>query len=202
MPRFPEKEADIAALAEPLWRGLLSNRPVYPKPPIHPIVLRTKSLVYKNRCEVLLAKKANAETATTAKDDALEDLIKALKSNILYAENTVNFDDAKLKLIGWAGRQTATALTPPGQSRFLEAPKQGNGWVFLDWKAPADGGVPAAYKAMRRERPAGAWEEVATAVISEATLVEQPRGKELEYRIVAVNKAGDGEPSNMAMVVL
>ena len=35
-----------------------------------------------------------------------------------------------------------------------------------------------------------------------ATLVEQPRGKELEYRIIAVNKTGDGEPSNTAMVVL
>ena len=37
---------------------------------------------------------------------------------------------------------------------------------------------------------------------SKATLVEQPRGKELEYRIIAVNKAGDGESSNTAMVVL
>jgi len=54
-------------------------------------------------------------------------------------------------------------------------------------------GTPAAYKVMRRERPEGPWEEVATAVITEATLVEQPRGKELEYRIVAVNKAGNGE---------
>ncbi len=37
---------------------------------------------------------------------------------------------------------------------------------------------------------------------SKATLVEQPRGKELEYRIIAVNKVGDGEPSNTATVVL
>jgi len=49
---------------------------------------------------------------------------------------------------------------------------------------------------------AGPWEEVATAVVSEATVVEQPHGKELEYRIIAVNKAGDGESSNTAMVVL
>lgn len=34
------------------------------------------------------------------------------------------------------------------------------------------------------------------------TLVDQPRGKELEYRAVAVNKAGDGEPSNTVMAVL
>jgi len=84
----------------------------------------------------------------------------------------------------------------------LEVPKQGAGRIFLDWKAPVDGGNPAAYKVMRRERPAGPWEEVATAVISDATLVEQPKGKELEYHIIAVNKSGDGEASNTAMVVL
>ena len=33
-------------------------------------------------------------------------------------------------------------------------------------------------------------------------IIDQPRGKELEYRIVAVNKADDGEASNTVMVVL
>ena len=143
-----------------------------------------------------------AEEATADKDDALEGLVEAMKSDIRYAENTVDFDDDKLKLIGWAGRKAATALTPPGQSRLLESPKQGEGWVFLDWKAPADGGAVSAYRVLRRERPEGPWEEVATAVITEATLVDQPRGKEFEYRVVAVNKSGDGEPSNTVMVVL
>ena len=68
--------------------------------------------------------------------------------------------------------------------------------------AIADGGAPAAYKVMRRQRPEGPWSETATAVITEATLVEQPRGAELEYRIIAVNKTGDSEPSNTVMVVL
>jgi len=72
----------------------------------------------------------------------------------------------------------------------------------LDWKTPVEGGAVSAYKVMRRERPAVSWEEVTTAVISEATLVEQPHGKELEYRIIALNKADEGEPSNTAMVVL
>jgi len=125
-----------------------------------------------------------------------------VKSDIRYAENMVDFSDNKLKLIGWAGKKAPTALQPPGQTRLLEAPKQGAGWVFLDWKKPADGGTVSAYKVMRRERPEGPRQEVATAVISEATPVEQPTGKELEYRIIAVNKAGDGEPSNTAMVVL
>jgi hypothetical protein len=114
----------------------------------------------------------------------------------------VNFNDEKLKLIGWAGKKEATPLAPPGQARLLEASKQGAGWVFLDWKAPLDGGKPKAYKAQRRLRSGGSWQDIATAIITEATLVEQPQKQELEYRIIAVNKAGEGEPSNTAMVVL
>ena len=75
-------------------------------------------------------------------------------------------------------------------------------FFMLDWKKPADGGSVSAYKIMRRERPAGAWAEAAMAVTSDATLVEQPTGKELEYLVTAVNKAGEGQPSNTEMVVL
>ncbi|NIA07125.1 MAG: hypothetical protein GWP14_05740 [Actinobacteria bacterium] len=125
-----------------------------------------------------------------------------MKTDLRYAENTVDFDDDKLKLIGWAGRKQGTALAVPGQSRLLEAPRQGEGWVFLDWKAPSDGGKPAAYRVIRRERDGGSWEDVATAMLTEVTLVEQPRAKELEYQIIAVNKAGEGEASNTVMVVL
>jgi hypothetical protein len=63
-------------------------------------------------------------------------------------------------------------------------------------------GASAAYEVMHRERSAGLWEEVVTAIISEATLFEQPRGKELEHRIITVNKTGGDEPSNTAMVML
>ena len=205
MARFPRTEAEIVALAQAMVSGLTGTEGlpnVYPSPPVAPAELTALINAYTTARNAAIAAQAAAEEATTAKDEALEDLADAMKSDIRYAENTVDFDDDKLKLIGWAGRKAATPLAPPGQARLLEAPKQGEGWVFLDWKAPIDGGAPAAYKIMRRERPAGLWEDAATAVITEATLVEQPRGKELEYRIIAVNKAGDGEPSNTAMVVL
>ena len=202
MPRFPKKEADIVALAEWLWRGLWGNRPVYPQPPVHPISLRFKAIIYSRYRENLIAKQAVAEAATTAKTEALEDLTEAMKADIRYAENTVNFDDNKLKLIGWAGRKSRRPLTPPGQARLLEALRQGEGWVFLDWKKPADGGRPKAYKIQRRKPDGRIWQDVATAILTEVTLVDQPRAKELEYRIVAVNKTGEGPPSNTVMVVL
>ena len=206
MPRFPKKEAQIAALAEQLWRGLLDNNAIFPQPPVHPILIRIRKIIYQSRHDNFLAAQAAAEQATGDKSEALEELIEAMKADIRYAENTVNYDDDKLKLIGWAGKKAKTPLTPPGQTRLLEAPKQGKGWLFLDWKAPADGGKPKAYKVQRRvvrvEPVSDRWEDIATAILSEITLVDQPEKTELEYRVIAVNKAGEGQPSNTVMVVL
>lgn len=206
MARFPKKEAQIAALAEQLWRGLLDNNAIFPQPPVHPILIRIRKIIYQSRHDNFLANQAAAEQATTNKTEALEELIEAMKTDIRYAENTVDFDDDKLKLIGWAGKKAKTPLTPPGQTRLLEAPKQGKGWLFLDWKAPADGGKPKAYKVQRRvvgvEPVSDRWEDIATAILTEATLVDQPEKTELEYRVIAVNKAGVGQPSNTVMVVL
>jgi len=202
MPKFPKKEAEIQPLAIGIALGLWNNQTVYPNPPVDPISLAGKMSLYINAKNNTIAAQAAAEQATTDKDDALEELIEAMKADIRYAENTVNFDDDKLKLIGWAGKKAATPLALPGQARLLEAPKQGAGWVFLDWKAPLDGGKPKAYKIQRRLRAGGSWQDVATAIITEATLVEQPQKQELEYRIIAVNKAGKGKPSNTVMAVL
>ncbi len=206
MPRFPKKEAEIIALAERMIAGLLANPVIYPNPP-HPAMhpgtwIRWKVRQYSNRRENFLAARAAAEETTAEKDQKLEELIEAMKADIRYAENTVNFDDDKLKLIGWAGKKAKTPLTPPGQVRLLEASKQGKGWLFLDWKAPADGGRPKAYKVQRRVREGGDWKDVATAILTEITLVDQPEKTELEYRVIAVNKSGEGLPSNTVMVVL
>jgi len=65
-----------------------------------------------------------------------------------YADNTVGLDDDQLKLIGWGGRKAKTSL---------EAPRQGEGWIFLDWKEAVDGGKVAAYRIQRCERPSGPW---------------------------------------------
>ena len=202
MPRFPKKEAQIQPLAMSIVLGLWNNQPVYPNPPVDVFTLVGKMNLYINAKNSNLAAQAAAEQATGDKSEALEELIEAMKADIRYAENTVNYDDDKLKLIGWAGKKAPTALPAPGQSRLLEAPKQGAGWVFLDWKAPADGGKPKAYKVQRRNRPAGPWENIATAILSEITLVDQPEKTEIEYRVIAINKSGEGSASNTVMVVL
>ncbi len=209
MPRFPKNQADIAALAELIRSGLKDNPAIFPAPPIIWQIIRGRRTQFVNARDSVLSARAVAESAFTAKDVALQELIEAMKADIRYAENTVDFDDDKLKLIGWAGKKAPTALPPPGQSRLLEAPKQGEGWVFLDWKQPADGGKPAAYKIQRRvggvvgSEPVGdRWDDIATAILSEITLVDQPEKTEIEYRVIAINKAGEGPESNVVEVVL
>ena len=202
MAKFPKKEAEIAALAERLVSGFTNNSALFPALPVSRMTLVAKKSIFRTKRSEAIAANAAAEQSIADKDAALVELIDALKSDIRYAENTVNFDDDKLKLLGWSGNQTPTALIPPGEVRQLEAPKQGDGWVFLDWKAPTDGGKVSAYKIQRRQRPEGAWQEVGTAIETEATLVDQPLKTELEYRVVAINKAGVGSPSNTIMAVL
>jgi hypothetical protein len=74
--------------------------------------------------------------------------------------------------------------------------------VLLDWKEPSGGGRVAAYKVQRRKKGDTSWADVGTAIESELTLTGQERGVEWEYRVVAVNKAGEGEPSNTVAAVL
>jgi hypothetical protein len=49
MPRFPKSQAQIAALAEQLWQGLLDNNAIFSQPPVHPLLLRTRMYFYRNR---------------------------------------------------------------------------------------------------------------------------------------------------------
>ena len=132
----------------------------------------------------------------------LEELVDAMRAILRYAENTVDFDDAQLALLGWAGRALGIALTAPGQCRNLEASQQGDGWVFLDWKKPIEGGAVASYRIERRERPTGDYMIVGDAHETEKILINQERGKDWEYRVIAVNKAGVSVPSNTVAVVL
>jgi hypothetical protein len=202
MAQFPRNESDIRALAQSIVTGLTDNAAVYPAPPVTAIDLQANLDSLITLCDDCVAAQAAALQATIIKNAGLEELIDAMKAILRYAENTVEFDAALLALLGWAGRAVAAALAVPGQPRILEAPSQGEGWVFLDWKKPADGGAVASYKIERRERPAGDWMLADLALLSEATLTSQERGKDWEYRVIAVNLAGEGVPSNTVAAVV
>jgi len=201
MARFPKPEPEVLALAEAVIAGLSANTGVYPGPPVSTDELTNRLQNYRNAKNEAIAAQAAAAKATASKDEALAELIDSLKSDLRYAENEVNHNDEKLKLLGWNGRAKRGGEAP-GQVRNLEASRQEQNWVFLNWKRPRDGGRVTAYKVQRRLREQEDWIDVTTALGGQITLRNEPRGEALEYRIVAINISGEGTPSNTVQVVL
>ncbi len=200
MATFPRTASQTVALCRKMLAGLIV--PNFPAPPVNPGALAVTLAAYESADTDYVAQQAAAQLALDARAAAFDTLTEDMKKDLRYAELHTSFDDSKLQLIGWGGRSAPTALEVPGACRALETVEQGEGWVSLDWKEPSDGGKPAAYQVQRRDRPAGAWNDVAVAVESEATLSNQERGKEFEYRVLAVNKAGLSAPSQVVMAVL
>jgi hypothetical protein len=200
--RFPNTEAKIIALAQKMISGF-TNNPNFPAPPITPAQLQARLDAAVSSSDAQVSTQAAAKQATDAKQVDFDSLMTDMKTMLHYAEDTVHGDDSKLSELGWGGRAEPHALEVPGQPRLLEALEQGAGWLTLDWKKPADGGAPASYKIERRDlTDGGAWTLAGIAIETEVTLNNQKRGKELEYRIIAVNKAGEGEPGNTVTALL
>ena len=201
MANFPRREADIKALAQTMIAGL-HNNPDFPAPPINGNELKQLLDEFNALDGEQRAAQAAAQQITEAKQAKLDQLTAAMKKDLHYAEDAVDGNDAKLAALGWGGKAAPTALQAPGQPRSLEAAKEGPGWLFLDWKKATDGGKAAFYRIERRELPSGTWAMVGTALEVEVMLTDQERGKEYEYRVVAVNKAGESGTSNTVTAVL
>lgn len=202
MAQFPTKEAAVSALAEEMMAGLAAHTTTFPVPPVSATDLEVLKTAYLTAHEAMTQAYARYERSVAAKDKAFRALVDSMKSDLRYAENTVHFEDGPLKLLGWGGRRPKRPLEAPGQCLTLEAPREGEDWIYLKWKQPIKGGAVAAYEIQRRDRSGGAWQEVGLSMEKEITLNNQPRGKEWEYRVLAVNKAGKGAPSNVVMAVL
>ena len=98
--RFPVSEAETAALIQEMIDGLANNVTLYPSPPLVPIALSTSLATYMARKKDAVAAEALSQQAFTDKNEALQIMIDDMKQDLRYAENTVNYDDDKLKLIG------------------------------------------------------------------------------------------------------
>jgi len=201
MPRFPNREPEVFELAGQLVSGFRSNLALFPAMPVSWHTLAANKNAFRTKRDDSIAANAAAEQAVADKDAALANLTELMKTDLRYAENTVDFDDAKLKLLGWSAKAAPTELKAPGQTLSLEVPTQGEASLTLSWQAPIDGGKVSAYRVVRRIEE-GADEDVATAVKPEASLTDQPLRTKLAFKVIAINKAGQGPESNTIEVVL
>nr|VFJ88379.1 MAG: Fibronectin type III domain-containing protein [Candidatus Kentron sp. H]VFJ93524.1 MAG: Fibronectin type III domain-containing protein [Candidatus Kentron sp. H]VFJ94853.1 MAG: Fibronectin type III domain-containing protein [Candidatus Kentron sp. H] len=202
--KFPDAESAILAIGQEMSAGLAANTDIYPAPPVGVEALDKSMAAYVADRDALVAAHAAVKQATEKKDASLATFVHDIKTHLRYAENTVDFDDGKLRLIGWRGRGrgSRTPLAPPGQTRDPVSPDRGEGRIVLHWKAPREGGKTAAYKVQRREEGSETRVDVGATTDLEITVSGQESGKRFEFRVVAFNKAGEGQPSNGVLAVL
>ncbi len=208
MPKFPKREADILALANAMIAGYAAHPADFPSHTGPPVLTmrRHRYLTAKNiQTEALAA----AQIATDEKDAKLAVLVEAMKAELKKSEVDVGADSEKLEYIGWGPKASPSPANPPGQPRNLEAVIQGASTILLDWKSPTrgSGGNVRTYVIERRQQPEGSgefcnWHQVSIALESKETLMNQPRGVQLEYRVKAINTGGESLPSNTVSVVL
>ncbi len=207
MPRFPKRQADIEALALAMGFGYWNHAADFPSSDFPG--LSAASSTYSTARDSQTDALAAAQIATDEKDGKLAALIEKMKDELKKSEVDVGADSEKLEYIGWGPKAPPSPADPPGQPRNLDAVMQGAGTVLLDWKAPArgSGGTVRTYVIERRDQPEGGgefgnWSQAGIALESETTLMNQPRGPQLEYRVKAINTGGESPPSNTVAVVL
>jgi hypothetical protein len=202
MARFPLTEAEILRLAKSVAAGLAASPQHFPSPPATAEQILAALADHTTAREEALAAQAQAVLTTARKRETLKALADLVKSDLRYAENHTRRNHVMLGSLGWGAPRPKAPLDAPGQVMGLTMLQELKDEVRLGWKPPRDGGPVAAYRVQRRIRGAGDWADVATAISPEIALTNQESGVELEYRVIALNKAGEGGPSNVARAVL
>ena len=199
MAQFPITEPEIISLAQAIITGLRAHPDEFSAPPVNPDDLQQQlNDVLTSRDEVTtLQARLSEASARTRK--YLERLIASMKMILKYAEQSTPKE--KWSLLNWAGRAEPVALQVPGQPRNLECLRRGDDSIQLDWKAPKDGGKVGVYRIQRRIMPDGEWTLVDTVFGTEIILTNQPKGKTLEFRVIAANKEGMSIASNVVEVM-
>ena len=201
---FPSRELDIVRLAQDVANGFTANSDMFPAPPAAAERLLEAVGAYNTARDAAIAAQATAVQGTASKNEVLSELTGLLRADLRYAESMSNGDPSRLQLVGWGPPRSRRSndLEVPGQVITLEVRQEGSSWVSLGWKEPFDGGPVAAYRVQRRRREGGEWTDVGTSVETAVTVRDQEPGVELEYQVIALNRAGQGPASNVVRVVL
>jgi len=202
MPRFPESEAEILKLGRLIVEGLRTAESDLPSPPVPADELAARIEAVDTVAAATVVAESTLRDQHAVKDRELESLVDGMKANLKYAEVAFRDRPGRLNQLGWGPRRAGTSVAAPGEVRDIRIVNEGDSWVILDWSAPASGGEVAAYTIQRRKRDGGTWEDIGTSIGTKQLVSNQPRGVEFEYRVIAVNKAGSGQPSATVGVVL
>ena len=99
---------------------------------------------------------------------------------------------------------SATVCRPPGQPEPPKIVEVGPTWCIIEYTAPKDDGGCAitSYRIGYRYTDGGLWKIAGTTELCKIKLSPLTEGKEVEFRVSAINAEGEGEPSKPSQKVL
>ena len=207
MANFPDKEADVVALVQSMIAGYTAHAVDFPS--ADPIGLQAALSGFLTDNQSQDDAKAQAQIATTTKTGTLDTLESLMKDSLKASELDVASDPDKLLEIGWGPKVAPVPISAPDAPSNLMPTYEGPGDLTLQWDKPVhDPNRPAVnYAVERRDQPAGGgefgeWIFVDMTYKNQIDLTGQPRGIQMEYKVMATNAAGQSGPSNTAAVVL
>ncbi len=196
---FPTSEAKIKRLCDTILDGLFWHQPDFP----HVIRIRLTSarMLYTVARKKFINGQSQLRIATKAKNKKLSELAKIMRNCLKKSEVDTAANPEKLKLIGWAPKDKPNPPEVPSQPLNLRMTAKENQTVRLEWERPDDDSRIRNYIIERRQQ-SGDWQPVGVSYRTEMNLANQPVKVILEYRVKAVNIAGESMPSNTVSVVL
>ncbi|MEX0691071.1 MAG: hypothetical protein WD934_08465 [Gemmatimonadales bacterium] len=99
--QFPRREGELVQLAEDVAKGLTNHAEVFPRPCALPDAIVEALAVYQEARAEALELAGRALQVTFRKREALKELRRLVKPNLVYARYADGPDGAHLGLIGW-----------------------------------------------------------------------------------------------------
>ena len=205
MAEFPLRENEILGLAQRIIDGLRDNPEVFPAPMVDADRLEEVREEFNQARARARRVHTEAKKATKDKCEALDQLKSDMKTALRYVEYMSRSDDRKLRLVGWGKRRPGKKLDAPGQVQDLRIFKEGRDWIALEWDPPhkeTGTGRATAYRVERARGAADEWANARMAFETSIMLKDQERGVEWHYRVIAVNRKGEGLESNVVTAVM
>ena len=207
MPTFPTKETNIAALGYRMIFGYVDHLADFPHIDVDEMTMLISTYFsYTALRKVQSQACAAVKLAIEAKNARLGKLKESMKNCLKKSEVDTADNPEKLGLIGWGPKANPQPTEVPGQPTDLRIIAQGRGTILLNFDRPAAGGTVRNYIIERRAHcdsdDFGAWTITAAAYEPACRLTGQPCRIPLEYRVNAINSAGQSVSSNVVSAVL
>ena len=202
MAHFPRTEPELLNLVDKMSAGLELNPKTFPNPPYITDALKKSKQHYLDAANEVAKLKTELGNAYKEKENYMTEMEDFMKADIRYAVELYGVDGKELSQIGYGPKSARTPLKVPGQTMKFKMNYEGDGSVSGEWEKPEDGGEPAAYRIEMRIRKEGDWILVESVTDTHAFIKGQVRGVELEFRVLAFNKAGAGMASNIVTITL